>query len=156
MVSEEENTIKLYFDGASKNNPGKSGAGYWIEYSNSFCNLETCGGYKYLGIQTNNVAEYNGLIIGLKNVIKVDNYSNSNITVYGDSKLVIEQMKGNWKVKSDNLIPLWKEAQELIKNLKINFVHIDRSLNCKADKLANDAINNYKEKVEKVEKNYNT
>ncbi len=124
--------ILMYFDGASKENPGNSGAGYWINNGSS-----SHGGYKYLGIKTNNEAEYNGLILGLKNLP----ISEHSVKVYGDSKLVIQQMKGIYKVKAENLKPLWKEAQELIKNFKkIEFIHIDRSLNSKADNLANIAV----------------
>jgi ribonuclease HI len=130
--------ISMYFDGASKGNhtghPGPSGGAYWIQ-----CDETSYGGYKFLGNQTNNVAEYSGLIFGLKNLVK---YNERSISVYGDSKLVIEQMKGNWKVRAPNLLPLWNEAQTLIKDFKdITFIHIDRSLNSKADELANIAVN---------------
>jgi ribonuclease HI len=127
--------VYMYFDGASKGNPGPSGAAYWVKLENT-----SYGEYKFLGNeQTNNFAEYSGLILGLKNL---DKYRDQNIKVHGDSKLVIEQMKGKWKVNSPNLIPLWQEAQELIKDFKnIEFIHIDRSLNSKADILANMAVN---------------
>ena len=131
-MTETTETIKIYFDGASKSNPGLAGAGCWIEQGTT-----SYGKYKFLGTQTNNEAEYNALILGLS---KHKIHKEQVIIVYGDSKLVIEQMKGNWKVKAENLKPLWKEAQELIKDLKIQFVHIDRSLNSKADKLANIAV----------------
>lgn len=128
-----EPVIKMYFDGASKGNPGPSGGAYWIEEED-----KSYGGYKFLGHQTNNYAEYNGLILGLK---MLSIHSDKKIKVYGDSKLVIEQMKCNWKVKSEGIIPLFKEAQELIKNFDdISFIHIDRSLNKKADTLANIAV----------------
>lgn len=126
--------VLMYFDGASKGNPGDSGAAYWVKYGDT-----SYGEYKFLGIQTNNEAEYSGLILGLKNLSK--EYREQTIKVHGDSKLVIEQMKGKWKVKAENLKPLWDEAQELIKDLKdIQFIHIDRSLNSKADSLANMAV----------------
>jgi ribonuclease HI len=129
--------IQMYFDGASKGNhtgnPGPSGAACWIIH-----NSNEYGEYKFLGLQTNNVAEYSGLILGLKNLVC---YKDCKIKVYGDSKLVIEQMKKNWKIKAIGLIPLWNEAQELIKDFKdIEFIHIDRSLNSKADNLANIAV----------------
>jgi len=125
--------VELYFDGASKGNGGPSGAGYWVK-----CEDSSYGGYKFLGNATNNVAEYNGLILGLKNLGK---YREHQIKVYGDSKLVICQMNRIWKVKAEHLILLWNEAQELIKDFKdISFIHIDRSLNSKADLLANLAI----------------
>jgi ribonuclease HI len=128
--------ILMYFDGASKGNPGPAGAACWINDGTS-----SYGEYKFLGDQTNNVAEYSGVILGLKN-LNLSKYKEHPIKVYGDSKLVIEQMKGNWKVKAANLLPLWQEAQELIKDFEhIEFIHIDRSLNSKADALANIAVN---------------
>lgn len=133
--------INLYFDGASKNNPGIAGCGYFIEISNG----KIFNGYNFLGTATNNEAEYQGIINGIKFLEKYRNEIGNieEITVKGDSKLVIEQMKGNWKVKASNLIPLWKEANILIKKFnKVNFVHIDRSLNYIADGLANIAIKN--------------
>lgn len=129
-----ENII-MYFDGGSRSNGLTSGAGCYIEYEHGKIIYE---GYKFLGNTTNNVAEYNGLILGLKNLNK---YHDSKIIVKGDSKLVIEQINENWKVRAIHLIPLWKEAKNLAKNFKdISFIHIDRSLNSKADKLANIAI----------------
>ncbi len=134
MTKTEMTEISMYFDGASKGNGGPSGAAYWIN-----CGSSSYGEYKFIGDQTNNVAEYSGLILGLKSLEK---YKNETIKVHGDSKLVIEQMKGAWKVRSPNLLLLWKEAQNLIKDFKdIEFIHIDRSLNSKADSLANIAVN---------------
>ena len=131
------NQILMYFDGASKGNGGPSGAAYWIDCGDS-SSYVSYGGYKYLGNATNNVAEYNGLILGLKSLLSK---KDQKIIVKGDSKLVIEQINENWKVKAEHLKPLWQEAQDLIKEFKdITFVHIDRSLNSKADALANIAI----------------
>jgi ribonuclease HI len=126
--------MKLYFDGAAKNNGrGPAGAGWSLE-DGPFPNRE---GYKFLGRATNNEAEYQGLIEGLKDI----NPQVSNLKVYGDSKLVIEQMKGNWKVKAANLKPLWREATELAKQFsQIEFIWIKRDLNSKADAMANLAI----------------
>jgi ribonuclease HI len=130
-----ETNIQMFFDGASKSNPGPSGSACWI-----IDGQRSYGEYKFIGVKTNNEAEYNGLILGLKSLLC---YSNQKIKVYGDSKLVIEQMKGNWKVKADNLKPLWKEAQELTKKFNdIEFIHVRRELNSKADALANIAVQN--------------
>lgn len=125
--------INLYFDGASKKNPGKAGSAYYVEDGDS-----SYGGYKYLGIATNNEAEYNGLILGLKAIAKFTKYE---VVVHGDSKLVIEQMKGKWKVKAENLKPLWEECKTLSNEFEnISFKWIDRSKNKEADALANVAI----------------
>lgn len=126
--------IKVYFDGASKGNPGHAGSGCYIIDSNS----NIIKKQKYVGIATNNVAEYNGLILGL---ISINDFKDSEIKVYGDSKLVIEQMNGKWKVKSPNLIDLHNTAKNLAKNFKnIEFIHIRRELNGDADILANLAV----------------
>lgn len=126
--------ISIYFDGASKGNGGASGAGYYVSSEGIKC----IKGYKFLGNQTNNQAEYNALILGLQSVLV---YCNEPVKVYGDSKLVIEQMKGNWKVKAVNMVPLWKTAKELAKKFSdIEFIHIDRGLNTIADSLANKAV----------------
>ena len=126
--------IEMFFDGASKRNPGLSGAAFWITHGD-----RSYGEYKFLGIKTNNEAEYNGLILGLKSLLK---HRTCTIKVVGDSKLIIEQMKGKWKINAPNLKPLWQEAQDLAKQFTdIEFIHIDRSLNSKADTLANIAVN---------------
>ena len=126
------NMFKLYFDGGSRGNPGPSGCGWYIN--------DSLKGYNSLGIATNNQAEYRGMINGLKVALK---YGIEDIEVYGDSKLVIEHMKGNWKVKSSNTIPLWKEAKTLSDKFRIiSFSWIPRSKNTLADELANRGIDN--------------
>jgi len=122
----------LRFDGASKGNPGISGAGA-VLYLN---NKEIWSKSKYIGKhQTNNYAEYYGMIIGLREAIKREI---KDIYVEGDSDLVIKQMLGEYKVKSKNLKDLFKEAKRL--ELQFNFIdfkHIYRDKNERADELAN-------------------
>jgi ribonuclease HI len=126
---------KLQFDGCSKSNPGIAGAGAVIYKFNK----EICYKTQFVGNnETNNVAEYTGLIIGLKEAIKLNIKS---IYVEGDSLLVIKQMKGEYKVKSSNLINLYNEAKELEKQFEIIlFSHIYRCQNKRADELSNLAI----------------
>ncbi len=125
-------SVKLFFDGASKFNGKDSGAG-WIIRENEKEDVKGC---KFLGNGTNNEAEYKALIYGLKSC-----NGHKNISVYGDSLLVINQMKGLWKVKAKNLIPLYNEAIESAKLFeKIEFTHIERSLNKDADLMANLSI----------------
>jgi ribonuclease HI len=137
---EESNEVHMYFDGAARNNQkeggGPSGCGAYITLKDK--SIEK---FKYLGNQTNNFAEYSGLILGLQNLLELE-LQGEKIKIFGDSNLVINQMKGIWKVNASNLIPLWKEAQKLSKNFKdVEFIHVVRELNKKADKLANMAIN---------------
>jgi ribonuclease HI len=127
----------LYFDGASRSNPGPSSYGGVIYDEN---NIEVGTYYDYIGKATNNVAEYLALFAGLK-ACKDNNIKN--LKVYGDSKLVIEQVKGNWNVKSENLKPIYNEIKELLNNYKfdhIEFNHILRKYNKRADELANIAL----------------
>lgn len=128
----------LYFDGASRGNPGPASFGGVIydENGNEVINYK-----KYIGVQTNNVAEYNGFLEGMKVCI---NYNIKRVIIYGDSKLAIEQVKGNWKVKSDNIRPFYEQIQKLIKHFeKITFKHVKRNLNKRADELANIALDEH-------------
>ena len=126
---------KLQFDGCSKSNPGIAGAGAVIYKFNK----EISTRIQFVGnSSTNNEAEYTGLIIGLKNAI---NLGIKELIVEGDSLLVINQMNGIYKVKSENLIELYKEAANLKKQFDyISFKHIYRSSNKRADELSNLAI----------------
>ena len=126
----------LYFDGASKGNPGISGAGCVI-----FDNMNNKVYEKsiYVGEKiTNNMAEYNGLILGLNAAIEL---GIQNLIIKGDSLLIIKQMNGEYKIKQNIL--LYNKAFELKNKIsKTMFIHIDRKLNDEADKLANEGINN--------------
>jgi ribonuclease HI len=142
IIKEEKNArvfpeteYKLQFDGCSKSNPGIAGAGAVIYKFNKEINHTV----QFVGNNsTNNVAEYTGLIIGLKLAIDMGIKS---LIVEGDSMLVIKQMKGDYKVKSANLIDLYNEAKQLTTNFEyINFIHIYRENNKRADELSNLAI----------------
>lgn len=129
----------LYFDGCSKGNPGLSGIG-----SALFKNGELlCSEYMMLSEKaTNNEAEYNALIMGLN--LAIDNNIDE-LLVCGDSKLVISQVNGNYKINSPNLIELNNEIKNLIKHFKlINFQHVYREDNKLADYLSNLAIKDYR------------
>jgi ribonuclease HI len=125
----------LFFDGASKSNPGKSSFGAVIyKYE-----VEVATDYGYLGdYLTNNYAEYMGLIEGLKLALR-NNIKCLN--VYGDSMLVLNQMNGKWKVQSKTLKELNEEAKEFVKCFEeVQFFHVKRELNKRADELANEAF----------------
>ncbi len=124
----------LFFDGCSKGNPGFAGAGAVIYKDDE----EIWSKSEYLGKQTNNYAEYYGLIMGLK--WAVDN-GIKQLSVNGDSMLVIKQMCGVYSVKSPNLLELYKEAVELKSQFEtIEFQHIYRNENERADELANELV----------------
>lgn len=128
----------MRFDGASKGNPGLAGAGAVI-YKDE---CELWSGYTFVGEnETNNVAEYSGLILGLTRAIQLNIKS---LIVEGDSQLVINQMKGDYKVNSSNLRKLYETAKILEKSFdKISYNHIYREKNKKADQLSNLAISFY-------------
>ena len=127
----------MYFDGASRGNPGPASFGGVIydEDKHEMINYK-----KKIGVETNNFAEYSGLLAGLKVCIQ---YNIRKINVFGDSKLAVEQVNGNWKVKSANIKPLYDEIMSLVtrENFdKITFQHVKRNLNKRADELANLAL----------------
>ena len=129
---------KLQFDGCSKKNPGLAGAGAVIyKYSK-----EIWSGKLFVGTNsTNNYAEYSGLIIGLEKAVELNIKT---LHVEGDSLLVINQMTGKYKCNSENLIEPHNKAKELaVKFESINFVHIFRNKNVRADELSNQAVVKY-------------
>lgn len=127
----------LYFDGCSKGNPGPSGIGAVI-YNNK---IEIWSSYEYIGDKrTNNEAEYMALILGLEQAIKL---KIDTLSVCGDSLLVINQVNGVYKVKNQNLLMLYEKVL-LHKQLftYIDFNHVYRNNNKRADALSNLAITN--------------
>ena len=136
----KECNFKLQFDGCSKSNPGLAGAGAVI-YDN-ITNVEIWNGNEFIGTNiTNNYAEYMGLIIGLK---QAQEMNVKQLIVEGDSMLVIKQMKGEYKVKSLQLIELYNEAKSLEKGFDcIHYTHIYRNNNKRADELSNIAVDKY-------------
>ena len=125
----------LNFDGCCKGNPGPGGAGAVI-YHNGH---EIWSGCSFLGKNvTNNMSEYSGLIIGMREASRLDI---QNLVVKGDSQLVIRQMMGQYNVNSDNLINLHNEAKALEKYFDaIIYKHVYRKDNARADKLSNDGL----------------
>jgi ribonuclease H / adenosylcobalamin/alpha-ribazole phosphatase len=96
------------------------------------------GLHRWLGVTTNNEAEYRALIEGLK---AVSDWKPDRVELYLDSKLVVEQMNGRYRVKSPELAPLFKQANDLVKQFpEVTFTHVERAKNAGADALANMAI----------------
>ena len=130
----ESSEYTLHFDGGSRGNPGPGGCGWVICKDGE----EIYAGMAPLGNCTNNYAEYKGLEQGLLSALD-KNYKN--IIVYGDSLLVINQTIGIWKCKADNLAPILKDIITLKRDFdKIEFLHIKRQYNKRADELANEAM----------------
>jgi ribonuclease HI len=124
----------LNFDGASRGNPGPSGIGAVIFYKGQ----EIWASCQYIGNKTNNQSEYSALILGLKKALSCGITS---LTVYGDSLLVINQTTGKYKVKNILLQELNKEVQCLKAQFEyIEFIHVYREFNKRADQLSNMAL----------------
>lgn len=137
--SAEPSVVKeviIHFDGASEGNPGHSGAGWVI-----FVNNEMLEGSEYLGIKTSNQAEYSALIRGVSSVSKQVNPEDVNISILGDSQLVIRHLTGEYQVRSKKLLPLYKQATNLLGNFNTwRCEWINRTKNRRADKLSKAAI----------------
>lgn len=123
-------------DGGSRGNPGPAGSGAVVIDSNSGEVLVEIA--KFIGVATNNVAEYLALKAGLEAAIAIN--PTAEILVRMDSKLVIEQMSGGWKIKHPDMIQLGAEVQKLVAGRKITWTWIPREENSRADTLANKAM----------------
>ena len=136
---------KLNFDGCSKGNPGLAGAGAVIYHFDKEYWADTF----FVGeMFTNNHAEYAGLILGLQQAKLM---GIKHLKVQGDSLLVINQMKGLYKCKSINLLDLYEKAKELETHFdKIEYEHVLRNKNKRADQLSNIAIDKYLNTKESV------
>ena len=130
--------ILLQFDGGARNNPGICGIGYAIfMFDQLICkNNDVVSDYN-----TNNFAEYMALIHGLK---KAKELNILELHVQGDSKIIIGQVTGEYKVKCEELKPLYKDVKKLETFFtSISYEHIYRDKNKFADSLVNEALNNY-------------
>jgi len=134
-ITPVDTTTEIYIDGASRGNPGDSGIGIL------FKNNEQYNFKKYIGIGTNNNAEYTALITALEIAL---NSKLLKLIVHTDSMLVANQINGSWKVKDPEIRTLFSKAKKLIEKLEdFSITHIRREFNSEADLLANEAINEY-------------
>jgi probable phosphoglycerate mutase len=120
-------------DGGSRGNPGPAGYGVRIEQDGQTIDLkESCG------VATNNVAEYGALLCALRWAVA---HGIAQLHVRSDSLLLVQQMKGVYRVKHPGLQPLYEQAQSLARQIgKVTFEHVRRELNRDADRLANEAM----------------
>jgi ribonuclease HI len=134
-VAERQKRTRLFTDGAARGNPGPAGAGAVIVNPDGHI-VAKVG--KFLGDSTNNVAEYMGLILGLK---RAKAMGIKEIEVCSDSELLVKQLAGEYAVKADHLKPLHDEAQGLLKGFAwVEVRHIPREENGAADAMSNRAI----------------
>lgn len=129
----------IYCDGASSGNPGRAGIGAVINVYEKTSGKSIL--YKiseYIGITTNNIAEYRALIRALEFVRKS---GIKDVKIFLDSELICKQIKGQYRVRDKKLLPLWEKVMHLLKELNsYSLIHIKRDKNKEADKLARLAI----------------
>ena len=131
----------IYTDGGSRGNPGPAAIGFVIQDSQGRL-LKEHG--EVIGETTNNVAEYKALVAALKKLkalIGSAKAENSLVEVRADSELLMKQLKGEYKIKEETLVPLFIEIWNVKQDFKnINFVHVPREKNKMADHMVNAAL----------------
>jgi ribonuclease HI len=124
--------ITAHVDGGARGNPGPAGYGAVITDQEGRILAELYAG---IGISTNNVAEYRGLLAALEWAAA---HGYNQLHVKSDSLLIVQQMLGNYRVKHENLLPLYRQARHLIARIgHVTFEHVRRELNADADRLSN-------------------
>jgi ribonuclease HI len=127
--------IVAYIDGGARGNPGPAGYGVRVEHEDGTLVEEFA---ESIGTATNNVAEYRGLLAALEWAAA---HGHRAVHVRSDSLLLVQQMKGVFKVKHAGLIPLHARAKELAHGIgRVTFEHVGRAKNAHADRLANTAM----------------
>ena len=123
-------TMEVYIDGGSRGNPGPAGLGVYFPGVARIA--------EFLGPQTNNFAEYSALIVALKFAIA---QRSETLKVYSDSELVVKQIQGSYKVRNENIRPLYESAIRWIALIPdFSIEHVRREFNKDSDQLANDAM----------------
>ena len=126
--------ITIYIDGASRGNPGKSSCAFVLEKKGKIIEEKS----KFLGVKTNNQAEYMGLLFALERIIDL---KEEDIKIFSDSELLVKHLNGFYQVKSENLRPLFNQFMTLKNKIRnIEIYHISRDRNKQADKLCNQEL----------------
>ncbi|MFA5135586.1 MAG: ribonuclease HI family protein [Patescibacteria group bacterium] len=126
--------LEMYTDGGARGNPGPAGIGVVIWHGN-----ELVGAYsKYIGVATNNQAEYQAVVLALEHAKRI---KAEEIDIYMDSELAVNQLNRKFKIKNADLGSLFVKAWNVMVGFKaVRFHHIPREKNSEADKLVNQAI----------------
>jgi len=136
--------LVAYIDGGARGNPGPAAFGVRVEERDGTL-VEEFG--ESIGVATNNVAEYRGLLAALE---WARGHGHRALHIRSDSLLLVQQMLGNFKVKNAGLQPLHAKARLLAHEIgRVTFEHVGRAKNADADRLANDAMDKEKLKTEK-------
>ena len=124
--------ITSYIDGGARGNPGPAGYGVRVEGADGTLLDELHGA---LGVATNNIAEYSGLLAALRWAVA---HGEQSVHIRADSELLVKQMRGEYRVKNENLKPLFLQACALIRQIgDVRFEHVRREFNKEADRLSN-------------------
>jgi ribonuclease HI len=124
--------FRAFIDGASRKNPGPAGAGVYVEAEGDRPVEEL---FEPLGSTTNNVAEYRALLLALTRAAEL---GADDVELFSDSRLLVEQVNGRFRIKAEHLKPLLSEAVTRAKRFRrFSIAHIRREQNSKADRLAN-------------------
>jgi ribonuclease H / adenosylcobalamin/alpha-ribazole phosphatase len=127
--------VIIYTDGGARGNPGPAGAGIYIRDGDTITQRK-----QYLGAQTNNWAEYEAVVIAL-GVCLEKLYKDRDIEFRLDSTLVVEQLRGNWKIKEPGLKVQAAKVRSLLQNFgTVTFTYVPREQNTDADRLVNEAL----------------
>ena len=130
--------VVVFCDGGSRGNPGPSAIGAVVIDPATDPPRRLATVSERIGVTTNNVAEYRALIAGLE---AAEPFGARRMCVRADSKLVVEQVKGTWKVKQPHLRPLLEQARALLKRYQhVDLQHVPRAQNTEADALVNAAL----------------
>jgi len=125
-------------DGAARGNPGPAGAGAQLTTPEGVVVGEIARG---LGEATNNVAEYTAAILGLERAAEL---GADEVTLRSDSQLLVNQLTGRYRVRTDHLVPLHRRLRELAREFRtVRFEHVPRALNTEADRLANQGVDGW-------------
>ncbi len=137
-MSEQHRELLLYCDGGARGNPGPAAIGAVVLDATTQPPTRLATVSERIGSTTNNVAEYRALIAGLE---AAQRYRAHTIHVRADSMLVIEQVRGRWRVKQPHLAPLHARARALLAEYEVvDLAHVRRELNTDADALVNAAL----------------
>ncbi len=131
---EDGGSATVYFDGACRGNPGPAAAAYVVEDEDGVVTEDA----RELGETTNNEAEYAALLAA---VTEARELGYTEVEAVGDSQLVVEQVKGNWRCKADNLRPLLHQVNDVVESFDgFRIRHVPREVNERADELANEVL----------------
>jgi ribonuclease HI len=126
---------RLFTDGGARGNPGPAAYGFVLETDDG--TVLAAEGHA-IGVATNNVAEYSGLVAGLRKALELQV---PNVEVVSDSELLVKQMRGEYRVKNEALRALFVEATDLARQIAtVEYRHVKRAHNELADRLVNEAL----------------